>query len=316
MTVTVSIIAERALRRLGVAVVPVDARPALNTRTAPADIATAALIELGVIAIDAAPQSQASIVPLDTIATIALTKLGVIAADEGVAPSDMTLARGAVDAVHSALVASGTVKWTSAQITTAVSEEYAGLTAFHLASSFGKQSDPALVPVLEARIATVSRVAHAHALALTKLAQVQASLVSQALVTWDNLGVPTAVAEEYTRLTAMSLASSFGKQVDPKLVLVLEDRVRRMAQVLAAPGSANDAVQAVHDDLVAQGLARWSVFDIPAAVELPYELLAANRLAPLFDKQAIPHDEVLAIRSLAKLVALGAVQEPIRAEYF
>lgn len=316
MTISVATIAERALRRLGVAVVPVADRPALNTRVAPDAIATGALIELGVVAADKVPPSQAAIVPLDTIATLALTKLGVIASDETPATTDMTIAQAAVTAVHNSLVGQAIVSWTSAQITTAVSEEYAGLTAAHLASSFGKASDPAIVPMLEARIAAVSRVIRAQALALSKLAQVQASLVSQASVSWDNTGVPMAVAEEYTRLTAMALAASFGKQVDPQMLPLFEARVRRMAQVLAAPESAENAVQAVHDDLVARGLARWSVFDLPVASELPYEMLAANRLAALFDKQADPNDEALARRSLLQIIALGTTYEPMRADFF
>jgi len=316
MTVTIDTLGERALRRLGVSVVPVADRPALNTRVAPGDIATGALIELGVIATGQVPLSQAALVTSDSIATNALVKLGVIASDETPATTDMTLAQTAVTAVHNSLVGQGLVDWTSAAITTAVSEEYAGLTAAHLASSFGKASDPAMVPLLEARIATVARVKRAQALALSKLAQVQAALISQANVTWDNNGIPTAVAEEYTRLTAMALASSFGKEVDPKMLPIWEARVRRMAQIMAAPESAENAVQAVHDDLVARGLARWTVFDVPVAAEMPYEMLAANRLAPLFDKQADPNDEMMARRSLLQIIALGTTYEPVRTAYF
>lgn len=316
MTVTIATLGERALRRLGVAVVPLADRPALNTRIAPGDIATNALISLGVIATDQVPPPQAAIIPLATIATTALIKLGVIASDETPSTTDQALAQAAAAAVHSSLVAQGTVDWTSAQITDAVSEEYAGLTAFHLASSFGKQGDPQIVAVLEGRIAGVSRVARAQALALSKLAEVQASLISQANVSWDNAGIPTAVAEEYTQLTAIALAPTFGQKTDPQMLPVMEARVRRMAQILAGPASANDAVQSVHDDMAARGLARWSVFDIPVAAEMPYELLAANRLAPLFDKQENPNDELLGRRALAQIVALGTSGETVRAVYY
>jgi len=316
MAVTVSMLAERALRRLGVAIVPVAERPALNTRVAPGDIAIGALIELGVIATDEVPASQATVVPVDTIATTALIKLGVIASDETPSATDLALSRGAVNAVHAALVAQGSVEWTSAQIRSDVSEEYAGLTAFHIASSFGKQGDPAIVPLLEGRIAHVSRVQRAYALALSKLTQVQASLVSQANVTWDNLGVPMAVAEEYTRLVAMALASSFGKPVEPQMLAIWEARVRRMAAVLAGPGSAEDAVQAVHDNLVARGLARWTVWDVPPAAELPYEMLAANRLAPLFDKPMDPAADLIASRALSQIAALPTSGQTVTAEYF
>ena len=154
------------------------------------------------------------------------------------------------------------------------------------------------------------------ALAQSKVTQVQASLVSQANVSWDNLGVPTAVAEEYIRLTAMALASSFGQKVDPQMLGVFEARVRRAAAVMAAPDSAANAVQAVHDGLAARGLARWSAFDVPVAAELPYEMLAANRLAPLFDKQADPNDDVLASRAPMQIIALGTTGESVRVAYF
>jgi hypothetical protein len=304
------------LRRLGVAVVPVADRPALNTAVSPASIATNALIELGIIATGQVPLTQATVVTSDAIATLALVKLGVIAADETPSTSDMTLAQNAVAAVHANLVAQGNVDWTSDAITSAVSEEYAALTALHLASSFGRPADPAMLPVMEQRIATVARLIRAQTLALTKVQEVQASLASQANVSWDNTGIPTAVAEEYTRLTAMALASSFGKQVDPQMLAVWEARVRRMAQILEAPNSANDAVQAVHDALVARGLARWSVYDIAPAAELPYEMLAANRLAPLFDKQPDPNADLLASRTLAQIIALGSSGERTQAEYF
>jgi hypothetical protein len=170
--------------------------------------------------------------------------------------------------------------------------------------------------MLEGRIAGVSRVIRAQALAVSKVSQVQASLVSQALVTWDNLGVPTAVAEEYTQLTALALASSFAVKMDPQMQPILETRVRRMAMILGAPDVAADAVMAVHNSLVARGLARWSVFDIHPAAELPYEMLAASRLAPLFDKQADPNDDALASRALAQIIALPSSGEPVRAVHF
>jgi hypothetical protein len=316
VSVTVATLADRALRRLGVSIAPPDARPALNTRMAPGDIATGALIELGVIATGKVPPSQATVVTVNVIATLALTKLGVIASDEPPSTTDLALAIDAVNAVHNSLVAQGTVEWTTAGITTSVSEEYAGLTAAHLAPSFGKASDPALVPMLEGRIETVTKVLRAQALALSKVQQVQASLVSQAFVTWDNNGIPMAVAEEYTRLVAMALAPSFGQKIDPAALPLIEARVRRMAQILAAPDSAENAVQSVHDVLVSRGLARWSVFDLPPAAELPYEMLAANRLAPLFDQKANPNDEVLATRTLMQIIALPTSGEVMRVEYF
>lgn len=210
----IATLGERALRRLGVAVVPVADRPPLTTMVAP-----------------------------DTIATDALVELGVIAADETPAPADLALAG-------------------------------------------------------------------------EKLAAVQDSLTSQALVWWDNTGIPSALREEYTKMTAAQMATAFGKQADPAVYALLENRVRRMALVLSATDHATEAVQAVHDQLAATGRARWSVWDLPPAAELPYELLAANRLAPLFEKPADAAADVLAMRSLAQIVALPSSGERVIAEYF
>jgi len=210
----IATLGERALRRLGVAVIPVADRPPLTTMIAP-----------------------------DTIATDALVELGVIAADEIPSAADQ-------------------------------------------------------------------------ALALAKLGAVQDSLTSQALVWWDNTGIPSALREEYTKMTAAQMATSFGKQADPAVYALLENRVRRMALVFTGPERATEAVQAVHDHLVATGRARWSSWDIPPAADLPYELLAANRLAPLFEKPADAGADVLAMRSLAQIIALPSSGERTVAEYF
>ena len=313
---TVAQLAERVLRRLGVAVVPVEDRPALNTSVPPATIATNALVQLGVIATNAVPPTQAAVVPTDTIATLALTKLGVIASDETPLASDLALAQAAVAAVHANLVAQGHVDWQAGAITNAVSEEYAALAAMHMASSFGKAADLQSVAVFEARIATVARTSRAQSLALAKVSEVQASLVSQGIVGFDDTAIPTYLAEEYTRLTAMMLAQSFGQQTDPKMLSVFEERVKRAAQIARAPQDAEEAVMSVHTSLVARGLARWSVFDIHEAAEMPYILLAANRLARLFEQPADPGAETLATRQLAQIVQLDSAGERVRAEYF
>jgi hypothetical protein len=210
----IATLGERVLRRLGVAVVPVADRPTLSTMIDPA-----------------------------TIATDALVALGVIAADEVPAASDLALANATV-------------------------------------------------------------------------ASVQDSLASQAIVWWDNSGVPSAVREEYAKMAAAQMASAFGKQADPQIYAMLEARVRRMALVLSSFDLASEAVQAVHDGLAATGRVRWTVFDIPPAVELPYELLAANRLAPLFDKPADAGAELMATRQLAQIIALPTSGERTVAEYF
>ena len=205
---------ERALRRLGVAVVPVAERPVMTVTTTAATVATAALVELG-----------------------------VIAADETPATLDQTLAASKVSAVHNALVARG-------------------------------------------------------------------------LVSWPSTLIPQYVAEEYIKLTALIMASSFGKQADPATWPVLEERVRRAVLVQRAPDQATQAVMSVHQDLAARGKVRWTVFDIPVHVEDPYVMLAAYSLAPEFGMKPSQDDAKIAEVSLNRYISLPSSGERVPVEYF
>jgi hypothetical protein len=214
MAVGVAEIADRALRRLGVAVVPVANRPAL-----------------------------AVTIPVATIATNALLWLAVIAADEVPAPLDQALAVAKVSAVHD-------------------------------------------------------------------------SLVSQAFVSWASTAIPQAVSEEYTLLTAMHLAPSFGKAADPAQLPLLEGRIRKFQIVKDAPAAAQNAVMDVHNDLSMRGLVRWSSWDIPDSAADAYEMLAANQIAQLFGMQDDEKAGAMAERQLARMVSLPSSGETTPALYF
>jgi hypothetical protein len=214
VAVSVATIAERALRRLGVSVVPVADRPALATT-----------------------------IPVEAIATNALIWLGVIAADEGPAPLDQQLAINKVLAVHD-------------------------------------------------------------------------NLVSQAFVSWPSDAIPQAVSEEYTLLTAMHLAPSFGKAADPAQLPVFEGRVRKFRVIQDAPSAATNAVMDIHNDLSMRGLVRWSASDIPDSAADAYEQLAANQIAPLFGVQVDGKAAAMAERQLLRMIALPTSGEVMRAEYF
>jgi hypothetical protein len=320
-TVSVSTIAERTLRRLNVTVVPLDDRPTMTEMVPAETIATMALVELGVIASNSAlvddPPAMGTIVTVDAIATNALTKIGVIASDEPPLASDQALARAAVIAVHDSLAARGIVDWTSAEITTSVSEEYAMLTASHIASAFGKTTDPALIPMLEKRIGDIATMMGARALALDKVASVHAALDAMAVVWWDGTAVPRAFVEEYTKLTAAQAASSFGKAADPATVALLEGRVKRGAMGIASHDIAVEGVMAVHTELVGKGIARWTSTDIPEMAAPAYEMLAAYNLAPKFPPaEQKPADVVQAMRTLFTITALPTSGERVVAEYF
>ena len=214
MTVSVAVLGERALRRLGVAIVPEDERPGLTVT-----------------------------VPAATIATNALVELGVIAADETPSAADQALALAKVNGAHD-------------------------------------------------------------------------SLVSQSFARWTVSAIPQAVAEEYTKLAAAMASTSFGKASDLQVFTALEQRVRRVTMMMQAGDEATRAVLAVHRDLVARGMARWSSFDIPDAAEQSYAMLAAQLLAPSFGGQANPQESLVAMALLAKYIALESSGERVQAEYY
>ena len=214
MTTSIGTIAQIALRRLGVRVVPLDDSPVLT-----------------------------EMVSFDTVAIGALIELGVIASDETPIPSDMDFMRDKVASVHATLDAQGVVWWASGS-------------------------------------------------------------------------VPRAFTEEYTKLTAAMAGSSFGKAIDPSIVAMLEARVRKGAMVLSADTNAQQAVQAVHDDLVMRGIARWTSLDIPDPLADPYATLAADALAPLFGGDTDPRDTQDAIVAIYRYVALPSSGETVSTAYF
>ena len=153
-------------------------------------------------------------------------------------------------------------------------------------------------------------------LADAAVAAVHANQVAQGHADWTVNTITNAVSEEYASLAAIHLASAFGKTPDAQMAAVFEARIATVARTMKAQGNAEEAVMSVHDSLSARGLARWTVFDIPAAAEMPYELLAANRMARLFNQPADPGAETLATRQLAQIVQLDSSGERVRAEYF
>ena len=398
-------------------VVPLDDSPTLTELVPAGQIATAALVELGIYNVDQASQPMEIVTPTEiatlaikellvlnldfppltevvlntTIATAALVELGVIASDEAASPSDEALAVDKVALVHGALVAKGIARWnldniprgfteeytklTAAwaassfgktvdpaivallegriqagvivltndlafmgdlvtyvhnsliahgiapwsinQIPRAFAEEYTKLTVAYAAASFGKQADPALIAPLEERIRQGSMVMTVdQAFLLGKVASVHAALDAQGVVWWTGDAIPRAFVEEYVKLTVANAAASLGKQIDPKMIPVLEARVRKGAMVLSADDIATDAVQAVHDDLAMRGLVRWSSQDIPDVVGEQYVMLAADRLAPLFETRTDPRDALAAMAALRRYIVLPSSGETTPAMYF
>jgi hypothetical protein len=154
------------------------------------------------------------------------------------------------------------------------------------------------------------------ALALDKVASVHAALDAQGVVWWDGTAVPRAFVEEFVKLAAGQMATSFGKASDPAALALLEARVRKGAMVLSADDNAVQAVMDVHNDLAMRGIARWSSQDIPDAVGNSYVVLAADALAPLFERKTDPKDSAMAMVAIFRYVALPTSGERVVVEYF
>jgi hypothetical protein len=155
------------------------------------------------------------------------------------------------------------------------------------------------------------------ALAVAKVSALHDGLVAQAVVSWPSTAIPNAVSEDYTMLAAQHLGPSFGKPIgDAAGIAGIEARIRKVALIMTAPAVASEAVLSVHQDFVARGLARWSVFDIPAEVEDVYTYLGAYQLAPLFGMKANDSDAQQANESLFRYISLPSSGETVMAEYF
>ena len=199
MTVAIATIGERVLRRLGVAVVPVVDRPPL-----------------------------AVTIPEATLATRALMALGVIAADETPSPNDQDIAVAMVRAVHDSLVSQAFVSWPLNAVPQAVCEEYTRLAAMHLSSMFGKQADPAQIPVFEGRIRKDQIVLDAPDAANNAVMDIHNDLSMRGLVRWSVWDIPDSAADAYEQMAANQIASLFGVDGDDKAAAMAERQILRM----------------------------------------------------------------------------------------
>jgi hypothetical protein len=187
VTVSVATIAQQALRRLLVRIVPLDDSPTIT-----------------------------EMVPAATIATAALVELGVIASDETPSASDQALMVDKVASVHAALDAQGVVWWSGTAMPRAFVEEYVKLAAAQGASSFGKQADPALVGMLEARVKKGAMVLSADDNAVQAVMSVHQDLVLRGIARWTSLDIPDGLTDPYVVLTCDALGPLFSVDTDPK----------------------------------------------------------------------------------------------------
>ena len=302
--VPIATIAGRALQALGVTVTDAD-RPALTTVVTMQAIADAALQAVGVT-VPAALQPPITTTSSATdIGTNVLIELGVIASDETPATSDLAVVVDKVGSVHAALVAQGIATWDAGAVPIGVTEEYIKLTALLSASSFGKTGDPALWAPLEKRVRTYSQVKQSQgAEILARVASVHDSLVADASVSWASTAIPQAAFDEYVALTTAQIAPVFGITIDPATLPPIAARVKRIALIMQGQSLAEDRVKAVHDELVGNGYASWSVNAIPQGVADDYTALVQFQVSNAFDMHTDVANLVPSLEARVKRYAL------------
>lgn len=278
------LIAARAVQNLGI-VIPEGDRPAITATVTVTELAARALQGLDIPVPPSAWQVQGNIVSVPNIATDALMRLGVIASDEAPSGTDQAQAEVASFAVHENLVQRGLTSWGSSTIPRAVAQDYALLTALQLATTFGKQGDPAQRPVIEGRIGWVGLLLRAQSLAEARMNAIHAGLVAAGLMAYPATAIPASVAEPYVALLMIDLAPVFGKQSDPNRIPQYEMQIRRDALTRRAQDDAEGIVAAVHDRLVTLGIADWTTGTIPVALIEDYAEFVANNYRPLFGGQ-------------------------------
>jgi hypothetical protein len=192
-------------------------------------------------------------------------------------------------AVHETLARRGLVTWTPSTIPAGVMHDYVLLTALQLATSFGKQGDPAQRQVIEARVGVSSLVQRAQALAEARVAAIYAGLSGAGMASYGPNAIPASVSEPYVSLLMIDLAPIFGKQADPGRIAQFEGQIRRDALTRRAQGDAVGLVASVHARLVALGIVDWTLQTIPAGVAEDYAELIANDYRPLIRRAAGPH---------------------------
>ena len=264
---TPAVLGERVLRRLGVEIVPVASRPALSTTISVTSIAEQALQALGVPVAAADRPSASTVVSVTALAERALQALGVTVTDAD-RPA-LTLVVGKQEVADAALQALGvTVPFAQRPpATTIVTASAIATDALIELGVIASDEDPSTTDL---------------ALATAKVAAVHDDMVSHGFVSWSAGAIPQAVSEEYTKLTALVLASSFGKTADPALWAALEERVRKYAQVAQGFDVALDRVASVHDSLVSEAAVTWDSEHIPQAAFDEYVAADEAQIAPVF----------------------------------
>jgi len=313
-TVNADTVAARALRAFGIPISEAE-RPASGAPLTKAEVARSVLERFGVNLIPIAPIDLGP-VPITEIGKRALIRLEAIASDETAGGPDLDLAVQQVQAVHALMQAEGLTPFTDTTIPRYVSELYALMAAFMLASSFGRPVDVAGYEFARKELrSTLLGGPNAQAIAEREVAATSATLAQRGLAWWTDNAIPPAAAAEVVILTAARLAPTFGQPMDAATADGAEARIRQLGMVRGALQRAKDAVAGAQAELAASGLAPWGLDAIPAGAAEAMEALATQAVAADFGKASDPAAMEAAYARLRRQVYSGPIGQKIAEEY-
>lgn len=308
--VSVPALAARALRVLGVN--PVASGAAVQPTTTAAAVAARALVLAGANPLGVVARSTVALDRAD-LALRALLKLGAVAAGEVPAPADRALAEAKLDAAHALLRAEGLADWDADATPLHAAEAVVLLAAQMLAPEFGHAADATAWDRARAmlRAAALDGPA-AQAAAEESLADVQAGLRSRGVVAWAPDRIPWGAAEVLAGMVAQLLLPRWGRQGDLARTADGEARLRLLSlEGAAGQEAAEREVAAVHATVLGRGLADWPAERVPLAVADAYAVLAASRLLPRWGG-ALPASAAQAALQAASPGAAQAAEEALR----
>ena len=303
---TVTDLAARALRRIGVAIVPASTRPGSTDIAPPSVIVAKALRDLGINPVATQPSSpSAATTTIAAIAAQTLRALGVNAVAESDMAADTTtititeIAARALRGVGVNLIAESNAGSASASRT----PDYLAQNALKLLG---------INPVEQANVAPFStlvfNITELGLMALQSLgvyaSDETASDTDQTLATqyasafhyylvganavrWTEAAVPTQVSALYVEAICAQLGPSFGKPVDLQTYAAAVVSIAKIANSNQyAQSFALDHIAMVHSELAGLNLVNWDEAAIPDALSETYSKLAAFRMAPAFGQAA------------------------------
>ena len=290
MSQTPDQLGQRALRKLGFALVANAGRPGAGATYAAGDVVTQVMRDLGVVTTEA---ERVGVLPPVTRTEIAARGLrlvrinpvsaGLISA-VSYGPADIApraLRQVGVNPADLASVATGIV-YTKAQIGTMILRKLAVV---------GSDENPSVFDQAEAEI---------------HVAAVHDTLAALDYVNVAISGVPANIAEYYVIMAANLAAPAFGKIPNMQVYAEAQDAIRLMSLSGAVAESRAEArVITAHDMLSAEGLTDWSVIAIPSYCLEAYVSIVAALIGPVHGRPYAPEAVAEGIARVRRIVLSG-----------